>query len=1694
MRKRTFERLISWMLIFALVLPAATYIGLTRADAQAELWQISAKYTNNTHVITFPVDGQPTGVTASWHDKDGTLKTQSPSNYSYTNGNISIVFPDDTFSKDHIYDISITVTTSKSTVSVKFLYLAGITFTGESFGVMAESNSVVDADSKVEEQYIVSGSNPRIKLTWNVPTVYVDDSTGVVEITELLDNNGLMDLLNVDIDQILFPIEMTEGRDTSTIYSCRVIYTDKNTYSAKDQYGSSPADLEYYEENGRHKFSLTLDNTNNKIQPGTEYANVRIRLSFQTDGKEISMPQKLKTGNYDFQVQNQDFKKLGVQFDRTTSIYTPIQFRVKKVDDNMLLVEFDPIKRGNYPELFYQIKYDTNLNVIYQEIDKWPRIKWVDPYSQNVREIIPYNADDYIAVVFYPNKDSNRPLGASLSIRASSLEEITAGTAAPLPKDIEISAVSMGEKEINVIDTGGAEEKDRILISGLNISFEAPEAWKKLRNEGKWEAFKAAGYGEYQDSSYDKDEIEYTFHILISTYRPDADVEDGETTTVGRKNLQVYMPVKQKRVLVIGKKNLTWDSGDPNRLVVDMDPDTDGIQPIPGNKLFWDYTADSSISFENDADINEDGKKGDYPDYLLPNTIYYVQMFTARYKDNSELNQDKWADGISDNLSVRLSYLSPVLSFTTYPIERKAVPVPSIKEIEEKLDTGGDGNTVLSGVWLKMNRIITKTDWQRYTTQLDGRKLEYVIHVSQSPNFDSEYVKKELFNFDENGFSEMDTISVFIRSDEANLRPNTTYYFKVMVNLYAPYEENEDKPANADEKGKLVAWSDYSPIKAFTTSKIRPTDIDDIGRKPSAPTDFAIATDEDGEERLTDAQVYLTWKQREDDVVYELICTTDGDTETYTDDEYNRRLIEIYRKIADIAKNVLVIDTSDPDGILAKYGFSIDSDGQILLPIGEGFLKPNRIYFFSLRAVRRDGKGEPSDWITLPVTTKMVTAPQYFEAVRDLEVGFNVECSISGTDADSMEVYMKKATQPDSAYKKLLRNQYTVVKDGNTYYFRVYNLESDTLYNFRLYNKTAKKWYVYDDYGGYWSDSNKEPIPAKTRDTFHEIEVRWVGEDLYDYFLEIRSKDETTYTELTALTDYWYDLPDGSKIELYREKSDAFVRDGAVNKYVYYARIAKRPVVSSSGAEIHRELETNTQYYVRLWAENKADNTGAESLRVGPVTIRTDFNQDDYDKNKNKDNLEDVYNMKADQLLKKLYWLVDSGSSRKLRVLIKGDMVSGLLQASPGMTVTIDLTGEMNGAQSLEVLIPQKIMETIESNDSRLNLKLPGAEMTLNRGSIDTNDLKLQTLGSGSKEAMLCLAVERKSASSQPLPGGTTLASGIYDLKVYAVGVKYTYSEISTMVYNILENPDATGPFKYGIFDRELSKVLEQMEQYSYRSHTELKDMIESIMESIETELSWYLKDILDGGSGLSAGIVSKKPVNSFPGRIGFKIEYTEVSGLILPYVNYQASKGWTEVSGAKGYVLQYLLFRADAPGEYAIVAKSTVPVSPGSQYEDIIAVIGKKYDLTKVFGNAAVYTGDPMTGQQAVMLFAVLTGREDELAGLTPNQKVTVLGIGDVIGVKELTGYIDNQSSVSLAVKLYCEKTGIPADMLKPSRTVAISNSDKINSRLYRYVVLGIDLGFVSLSNNEFDASGRSTIGQVLDMVSKVLEKVGEI
>ena len=1681
---RASRKITAFILILAFIVTGIPINIISFAASDINL-QISYNSSTGKYDISCFLAYEPARVELYYHDPDdpeGDLISPIEE-FNYINNRVTVsteLLP------DHIYDITLDIyrnpTDSEPAYRGMVYYLADITFTGESFNVMAKMADIEDNDPNLEPDVpgsavvVKSGEDPKIRLRWKIPTVFVPDesdpSVGSVKYLTDYDNEALKILSEPDvpIDKANFQIGMTVGHGSTKTLVFNTDYIDEYMIvQGKDTDNHVQVSGITNGVPGSDGFVSVLLDKEQGIEPGTEYEFTNIGIIFKNENSEqITLRRtKLQTdsGNR-FLVKNIDnaFRDVG---NNLSSIFTPLQMQLTKVDTDKVEVKFIKITNGVYPELYYQVQYAPRIDDLYTESQNWVKIPdtSLSEDEEYGTEIVTIYLNDtthpeyYFRVVYY---DSSSPLPRSSSL-CINLQLLGVDTGKPpLPKDIEAEAIYAGRNTVTVPDTDLSQGDVEIALSDLKLSFEKPLAWQNIDD---WEAFRSTPYTD----------DDYTFHIILSTYLPDVEVDEARTKNIGlSEDVSVYLPLKQKRVLVLGKKNFTEDS--QGRLVCDIT----GEGTIPGDKLFYDYVSDKPLTSENNEDPSEDGVSGDYPEFLVPNTTYYMQVFTSRLKDNAQIDSEIWgdSDGLSNDLKTRLSYLSPILSFTTYPISDQPVPMPDIQlNIEPETNVNPvTGDIYLDGISVSFEQILTEVDWNRYTTLDTGRQIEYSIFISRDPSAGFELAETKVVAYPNEEAIHKVVIDKITdqNGNEENILPNTVYYIKAHASLVVD--------------GVVIGRSAETAVKAITTPKIDSGGLENVHREPRAPSEFSIAVDNEGKPILSDAFVTLNWLHAENDVTYEMVCSSVGITQRaqpdeYESDPYNVSFLDVYNEFRVPAdSSVLHLDVNDHR--LTDLGFVLEENGRVILPIERDFLRPNRTYFFSLRAVRNrgltDSEGNSietvSRWVTIPVTTKMVQEPAFLEAVRDLEIGFNIECNATGVTSDSMEVYIKKAGIESAEYIKLNRSQYTCVRDGSTFYFRIYNLENDQWYDVRVKNTMDNTWY--DRVSGSWAATVGSPVQVKTRDNLNEIEVRWEGRDPYDYFLEIRTDYESEYRTLdyssTGHTDYGYDLPDGGRIKFYREKTNLYVQEGAP-EYIYYAKITS--------------LRSNTNYYVKLWAFNLE-----ESLHVGPVTARTDFSQSDYDEGKKEDDIIDLFENSADGLLKKLYWLVDIKKDSNVRAIIKDDKVSALLKMARGSTITVDLSSEKSDGTYFEVLVPFKTLEAIEAYDSRLNLKLPGTEITLNRGSIELEKLKSEVGSNNSEEVMLLVRIDRKTRSDSKFPSGFEKASGIYELNVQGIGSRLTYSQISSIIYDILDNPDASGPFEYGILDRELSDILRELDRYSFRNHTDLKDMINRVIKDVEIELSGYLKDVIDGGRGYRPNYVVSRDIKEFPGRIGVKLEYTHQNGYIVPYTNY--GSGWNEAKGAKAYVIQYVLFRAEKPGEYAVlVSAGPAIIQPDPSVGGSISKISRIYDLSKVFGAGTIYPDNPIKGDQAIMLFAVLTRQENEVIGQTPAKKASVLGISNIITPKQLNGYMDNQTSVSIAVELYCTKAGIKTSFMNPTRIINIANISEIRPQLYKHVMLGIDLELAELSQNlTFDAEGRTSIGMMLDMVSKVLEKFGEI
>jgi len=1652
--------------------------------------------TGKWDIKWIPIDGTAT-FSLTWHGPAGAMPAYTDETLVF-DGKYNVVSL--TFLPDHIYDLTFSFKDSDGN-PVQFVnkygeivdketlfFLSKITFQGTSFNDAAVLGGLEDADPDLIQSggqtvRIISGNDPKITLRWKVPTIWEPSVNAVLYIT---DENVNLDRLesggtsHVDLDYAYFHIRMYE---VTNIITERIFTTTVQEGTGAIIVSQSGDPVQGFGTGGSVTASdgfvyFTLDQSDG-ILPGTEYENVNIKLTFRSGLSEAPFT-RLNSASGNFPIENKDniFQSTGGQI---TSIFTPLWFEASKVDVDKLELKVYKIKSRNYTELYYEVQDAGSIVELLENPSqsssgiKLPDASIPDTTGWgSVIVDIPIDRNGEHPQRFYrfvvTDGDSLTPLG-SLAINLQLLGNDTGKP--PVPREIEAEPLYSGKQEV-FYKNPQVPVPVKIPLSDIRISFEKPLVWMTR----PWNEIIASP----------DDDNDFTFHLLLNTYLSD-DIKAVETREVGDEGVTVYVPVKEKRVLAVGKHQLNEDPNDSTRVYFEID----------GSKLFYDYVRDVPLDYENDVDYDINGN-GDYPDFLLPNTKYYIRMFSTRLRNHDDVN---WA--LRDQLDFEsdISYISPITSFTTYPTREKPVPLPNLSlDIDFEPDPDPvTGKPVMNGIIVEFPKILNDNDWLNYTNVTQGRRIAYELYISDSPDessfilLDSPFLAPlETHYPDDNPDAPMSAlVTVFPAGSGEELKPNTTYYFMARAKLYV---NGETEP---------FITSDLTPIKSITTPKTDSGDLDDLDREPRTPVEFSIARDSEGELELTDSKVTFNWLHAEKDVTYEMVVTRkklapNASSDDYKNDPYNvgdastTGFLQAYRDYINAGDLELHIKLDDSQ--LKSIGLEYDPETRIArFPISLPFLRPNHLYYFSLRAVRGRGTEDArySKWVSIPVTTKMVAPPDFFEVVTDVQLGFNIRL-YGDIPPEDVGIMLKKGYQSRAAYVELSKAKYTVVRDGNTYYIRIFDLDPDTWYDIRPFYKKADKTYWYDSDSKSWSESEGDPVTMKTRNTLNEIEVRFAGEKRYKYFLELRTDDDEGYITLeynaTGETDYGYTLDDGTRIEFYLEKTNAYLEEGLEDKYLYYAKISSARRRRSDGTYTRQPLFSNTRYYIKVWAHYIED-----SKHIGPVTIRTDFSQSDYDKDHMKDELRDMFETKADSLMRKLYFTVDEKNKAVNRVMLKASRVSNLMQVSGYTGVTVDISKENPEAAIDVILIPYDILKTVQDYNSRLTIKLAGCDITLTRDSFDLDALKKLSDAVGVKETMLEITSERKASGTAPVPFGYSYASKVYDIKFVSVGMKRTYAEINEIIYDILKEPEAKGPFKYGILDRELVRLLEKETNLNYMSHVELDNMISKIIDIVEEELSMYIKDILEGGRGFSASRISYKDVPGLPGGIKLKMVHSGAGAMTGPYMLTREQPEWREPEGIKAWIFPYVVFTAYKPGQYAVFNLPAVNIqTPDGSVDPDFRLLSQKYDLRKAFGTTYLYPGDYVSAESAVLLFEIITETGSEVEGLSIPAKINYYKLNEIFSAASIRQNINRGQAVCLVVEIYCYKTGIPSAMLRPSKRLYISNSDSMPDYLYNRLVVALDLGIETLEpGNVYTAEKTATAGELIEKVISVLDLLGE-
>ncbi|NLD49562.1 MAG: ferrous iron transporter A [Clostridiaceae bacterium] len=1626
---RASKRLLATLLVLNLILG---YMTFTLQDVYAAISPINIYIKNLT-------DGS---LTFGW-DRPNSAKSFRISYHTPQSGLQTIVSNEDIntytleeMQNDYIYDIRVEVFNNTDLGGTKIAeglvyFLPGITFYAD--GAEQEREALPGGGYEI-------GEKPRLNIKWVMPKVW-NEALGEFRYASGADSisiisNGLNSVYNnnVEITSLNFKINISSSFSTLNSGSNQSsINVDYNNSEYKAHVSGNPAVTSrisgpdangymYFDLIGRKDLNTPLPAAeeyglpDGDILPGSVYY-MNIKLAYKNDagdskyavtvGKPSDLNGSLLAGPFIY-------------------TYTPIRFQLSKDSSDNIYIKVYKTNQGSLdlPRMFYEIQSSDDPTIP----GDWAVRKTIDDsfFAPGVESAITMisgvgvNNKIYYKIVVKTDTTSDRINSMPMYYILS--EDISKS---PVPKGI----IVIDRKLVTRIITENGEDKVQ-KSSDITISWEKPANWDEIR----------------ANEEPDKDVV---FHILLNVNETETQMETfPELKADGI--LLGYFPLKYRKVLYFSSKSVKENG---NRLEYTIN----GFDLFKGS-YFSGMDASGEVSLIEETIDNPEN----YPAFLLPNKVYYMQMYTtsAPNRNSTEL------EDMSDK--------SIIVSFTTRAVKEVDVPLPKDLRLNVNDADVTIGETTVISNYIELQFDKVNIDWSNYTSDADAAKNTYYdIYASTRSDINSFRLvgSTEFQHGDLTFIGDDDDQSTSIRVTVRNfsegtpaysvfgtgLRPNTTYYFIAKTRLVIGGKSSESEP---------------TVLLPVTTVRGIIGAPDDSSKKPLAPSDFGIAQDKDGNDLISSSSVVFSWTRLETDVVYNIICTSrrlGADEGSYTGQDdalYQGFLTEFGEIVLDPSLGNLP-DNFQYDPVSKELRFTVNR-----------WLFPNKLYYFSIKAVNKTDKTSVSSWVSIPVTTTLIKQPAFLEVVKDVQLGFFFNDEDLKTRTEDYSIYLK--AEDDLKFRYITKDKYMISRFGSTFYIRMVNLKPNTSYDVKVY-KNNDETLVHSKEG------------METRDSYHQLEVRWRGIPGYKFELTLRTDSDDNYIMLKDEDLEQYIDENGRRVPYYPEKNS---ETSGTDYVYYYARIKSIPVKTDDGSLIHVDLKSNTKYYIKVRAARTDPVDPAivsYSKYVGPVDMRTDFNQMDYEDEDGVIRKEASFYDKIAEFEEKMFWRMDMKNASRNKLLLKSDRVVDAIINNGPYTYTLDISNYAQSVSEDIIYIPASVFEALETVNKSFAIRTWGAEYVFRPGTVDLESEEISKLKEDKNvnDIFYRIKTSRKDDSEESLPRELKPLSKVNEFEMEVLGTSLRYQQLKEQVKDLLYNKES------GLMQQKLNEFLEETSDSTQKS-SEIEEILEDMIYDIELELSDFLKNRFEGKNGSRPIIVKTQTVSAFGSPMLTKLAFKAEAGLNLPYVCYDGTETWKKLSTDIAYVADKIAFNVFKTGEFTVLNLKVVSedITGDSSLSQAINLLMSKYDLTEVFGTMkSFYPEDSVKVKEIILLYEKVTGREAEATGLTINQKARKYGLESLIGLGGVLRDVTRQEAAIVVMLVYSFKTGVDVEKYVPNKYFHIKDDASIGDSSYSYVLMAVDLGILGLEEeNSFLPDTSIKRAELAQAFVKLLKLTGDI
>lgn len=1487
------------------------------------------------------------------------------------------------------------------------------------------------------------GARPGLRFKWKIPMIW--DGASVVPYTDEMDPIDYNISIGTDVGatnktQLKVRYSNTgSGQYIATMFTG----TEVRTIANKVEVDTIPGYIYFdcYGPDVNHLSVLSWGNPvtaypDGSTNPGFHPKNI---MDYPKDASQNPIPSNLQTVYY-----NPDIKpgtvyrmKLEPVFNGDTSsdyteylptsvkdgfTYTPVRFQVSKDSANNLLMTIfkinqEDVQQSQLINFTYQGMFSTNPNFTSYTLSA----QQSDEFTPGGVLII-YIENKSYNTTFYYRVRANSPISGQV-LNSGTIDYMVSQDQdqAPLPEEVQVREVTY--KEAAVTNTFYVDED-----TSLGGTFDIKTSDIKLRWKMPFNYSALIGGSE-----------EVYYHILLS-------------------NVQVPVTGREERVERI--------FGDDTKSGIYHYPDTSAVEggyreifkinlreciPTPdGNYL--EYTLDGSDLFKTIGGTAADPVNADgYPTYLLPNKVYYLKMYSQK-------------EGIT-----AISDTSIPVSFTTAIEPRTNIPSP--------MNFGVLRNGVSAPIEL-LNHKPVVLRWEK-VVQSGIQNINYELYISDGRNIphnpgDSNFYDANIDSttatgtfikigstkhlggdvgfggFTDTASSIVEaTIRDFSPATDAfaaygeGLRPNSTYYFLVRTTA----------TVNGDPEEKT---SDFSQILAVTTLRNPIVQPGEDTLKPLAPASFAVAADGAGNLAVDASSVTLNWTRLESNAKYTLIRTSQkiGEDASIPAIQANPE-----NKYAEYLNFDDPITANNPDftynAQTGVYSFRVRD------------LYPNMVYYFSLRAEKETSgqiRIEPSPWITIPVTTTLIEAPQLLAIVSGNEVGVtftesniftpdDVLVSVNGTRVPRGQVFVSE--QP--------------ISGGNSnYYVRVVALNPRTAYNINVKGSTVDGGGIVRSFSYDFLANQVDPAlntaRTTTRDPMHEIDIKWKGKEGYKFELAIKGENDADYTLLQEGIGFLY---------MSKEKPANMV---TTDYSMFYTRIPN--------------LKSNTRYYVKVRSMSNNLITGESdySIYVGPETTRTEFSQQDYNEDEQDGREINSYWDQVKNLKENFYWVLEDAAG-SYRIKLKSDRAANMINSGAGGNFTVALSPSNSAAFTKgAVYIPISIWELLLSQNKSIVVKTPAGEYTIRPDTVnirEAQEIKQTKADTEIKEIYLYIEIARIDPRGYTLPAGTKPASDMFDFGIQVVGVRNnTDAATESRIIEILDAYINTGLIR-----------LQNTPQYQKNTSQGLYDVIDAIVDSMMLDFQNDIRNMLENQwYGIRK---SARSISSFSTPAAASIPFNPSDRDLKSGYRY-VNNSWQAMPTTVGTSSAY--FSLSGSGRFMVLSAATsnlFSVPAGHWSEKDIGEFNSRFNIRDVLDlESGTSVDDSINISKAVMLISkILSNSGKDTSAGTAAEKAKAMGLEGAINFSSPQRMLTREEAASLIMKVYQLKTGTDINTLRPVKNTSVRDSSEIGAKLYKAVEMSVDMNFLTLDGrNNFKPEDECTWAQIISGLTRLLKTLGEI